>query len=150
MQGAPSHLDLCVVDPRASIPFYDTLLSSLGYTRARSSEPDWQKPNPTRAAWGIRYPDGTTFGIDLRPASSNTTGRYGTYDPGPHHLALQADSDAAVDRVHRAMQRDGWSAADPPFNYGGQPGYGEHYYAVFFIDPDGFKLEVVYAMGFGP
>lgn len=149
MQGFPSHLDLCVADPVVSIAFYDALLSSLGYSRVRSSDQAWQEPNPSRAAWGISYPDGQSFGIDLRPASSNTSRLYELYEPGPHHLAFQADSDEAVDRVHRAMQHDGWSAADEPFDYGGQPAYGDHYYAVFFIDPDGFKVEVVHAVGFG-
>jgi hypothetical protein len=33
---------------------------------------------------------------------------------------------------------------DPPADYSGQQGYGAGYYAVFFADPDGVKLEVVY------
>ena len=31
---------------------------------------------------------------------------------------------------------------DPPTEYGGKSGYGDHYYAVFVEDPDGVKLEV--------
>lgn len=149
MEGLPSHLDLCVADPSASIRFYDTLLSSLGFSRTQSSAPGWREPDPSRAAWGISYPDGQAFGIDLRPASSSSTRRYGTYEPGPHQLALQPDSDDTVDRVQRAMRQDGWYAVDEPSNYGGQPGYGQHYYAVFFLDPDGFKVEIVHALGFG-
>jgi hypothetical protein len=32
---------------------------------------------------------------------------------------------------------------DAPAEYGGQPGYGDHYYALFVEDPDGVKLEIV-------
>jgi len=32
----------------------------------------------------------------------------------------------------------------PPHDYGAQPGYEPGYYAVFFADPDGVKLEVAY------
>jgi catechol 2,3-dioxygenase-like lactoylglutathione lyase family enzyme len=57
-------------------------------------------------------------------------------------VAFHADSDAVVDRVHGEIAAVGGAILDPPRHYGGQPGYGEHYYAVFFADPDGFKIEV--------
>ena len=41
----------------------------------------------------------------------------------------------------------GATVLDPPADYGGQPGYREGYYAVFFADPDGVKLEVVSVPG---
>jgi predicted lactoylglutathione lyase len=41
----------------------------------------------------------------------------------------------------------GGTVLDPPFDYGGRSGYGEFYYAAFFADPDGFKLEVCYVPG---
>ncbi len=148
MQGFPSHLDLSVADPARSIPFYHTLLTALGYSRWRGGGEAWREPQPTRAAWGLRYADGSVFGIDLRPARHNTQRVYDRFEPGPHHLALQADTDAAVDQVHAAMQQAGARITDPPANYGGTPGYGEHYYAVFLRDPDGFKVEVVHARGF--
>ena len=33
---------------------------------------------------------------------------------------------------------------DPPVDYSGHPAYGPGYYAAFFADPDGVKLEVVH------
>ena len=33
---------------------------------------------------------------------------------------------------------------DAPADYSGQAGYDEGYFAAFFEDPDGVKLEVVY------
>jgi catechol 2,3-dioxygenase-like lactoylglutathione lyase family enzyme len=148
MPAFPSHLDLCVADPSRSIRFYAALLETLGYRRWQESDPDWQEPDPTRAAWALTYLDGSVFGIDLRPATSRLAERYDAYAPGPHHLALQAESDEQVDEVHGAMVAIGAEVADAPTEYGGQMGYGHHYYAVFFLDPDGFKVEVVHARGF--
>lgn len=145
--GFPSHLDFSVGDTARSIRFYDTLLTALGYTRFRAEAPEWQEPDPTRAAWGIRYKDGASFGIDLRPATTNVERRYDRYEPGPHHLAFNVDSDEAVEAVYAAMLEIDAEVLDPPHDYGGQHGYGEHYRAVFFADPDGFKVEVVNARG---
>ena len=41
------------------------------------------------------------------------------------------------------MLEVGATILDPPTDYSGQPGYGDGYFAVFFADPDGLKLEVV-------
>jgi catechol 2,3-dioxygenase-like lactoylglutathione lyase family enzyme len=140
MSGFLSHIDFSVGDPAASIRFYQALLEPLGYRRWRSDAEQWQEPNPTRAAWTIGYPDGTTFGIDLRPALKPR--RYDRYEPGPHHIAFDAPTHALVDGVYASMQRIGADILDPPAEYGGQRGYGSHYYAVFIADPDGVKLEV--------
>jgi len=145
-RGYPSHLDFSVGDPRRSIAFYDALLTALGYRRFRAGGAEWQEPEPTRAAWSIRLPDGTHFGVDLRPATRQRDHDRG--EPGPHHLALQVDDDASVDAVHQTMRSAGARVLDAPHQYGGEPGYGHHYYAVFFGDPDGFKVEVVHAPAF--
>ena len=49
-----------------------------------------------------------------------------------------------VDAVHNAMTRIDAVVLDPPMDYSGQSGYSDGYYAVFFADPDGVKLEVVH------
>ncbi len=146
-RGSLSHIDFSVGDPSASIRFYDALLVALGYSRWRGGDQAWQEPNPTRAAWGIRLDDGSTFGIDLRPARHRPDRPYDRYEPGPHHIAFSADSDAQVNEVYAAMLRVSAAVLDPPADYGGQRGYGDHYYAVFFADPDGFKVEVVHSRG---
>ncbi len=136
VNGTLSHIDFSVSDLEKSILFYDTLLPALGYRRWRQS------------AWGLEYPDGSVFGIDLRPAETGIGRSYNRYEPGPHHLAFNVDADAAVDAIFERMREAGAEVADAPANYGGQPGYGSHYYAVFFFDPDGFKVEVVHSIGF--
>ena len=46
-----------------------------------------------------------------------------------------------VDALHEVLRRIGAAVLDPPADY---PQYGEGYYAVFFADPDGLKLEFVF------
>ncbi len=64
---------------------------------------------------------------------------------GPlHYMAFHAESRAAVDEVHAAVREAGGEVLDAPTDYTGQAGYSSGYYAVFFSDPDGVKLEVAY------
>lgn len=141
--GSLSHIDISVGYPQRSIPFYDALLTALGYRRWNIDHPDWSGDCPSRASWVIRNADGSHFGIEVRPARVQSRDqRYDRYSPGPHHMAFHAGSDASVDRAYQQVQAVGGEVLDPPSDYGGQPGYGEYYYAVFFADPDGFKLEV--------
>jgi glyoxylase I family protein len=143
--GALSHIDISVGYPQRSIPFYDALLTALGYRRWQIDMPEFSGDRPSRAAWWRRSRDGSIFGIEVRPArSASRDRRYDRYEPGPHHIAFHADSDARVDDVYRAVRDAGGEVLDEPTNYGGQTGYGEYYYAVFFADPDGVKLEVCY------
>ena len=62
------------------------------------------------------------------------------YMPGLHHLAFHADSRADVDAFYRFLQEIWATILDAPAEYD----YTPRYYAVFFADPDGLKLEVVH------
>ncbi len=142
--GPLSHLDLSVGDPDRAIPFYAALLEGLGFIRFPSQERGWTGDRPRRAAWFIRYGDGAFFGIDLRPSEEEKREqKYDRYAPGPHHVAFHAESRAVVDRVHERVVAAGGTVLDAPVEYTG-PAYGGGYYAVFFADPDGLKLEVVH------
>jgi glyoxylase I family protein len=143
--GPLTHIDISIGYPERSIPFYAAFFESLGYRRWSIAMPEWQEPGATRATWGIRYPNGARFDVEVRPARTESRDRkYDRYEPGPHHLAFHADSRATVDRIHRAMLAAGAKVLDVPTDYSGQPGYDEGYYAVFFEDPDGVKLEVAH------
>ena len=63
------------------------------------------------------------------------------YSPGLHHLAFTSPSRAAVDSFHLSLLDLGLSVLDAPADY---PEYALGYYAVFFADPDGVKLEYVF------
>ena len=143
--GPLAHIDVSVGYPERSIPFYEAFFGALGYRRWKVPMPEWEGPTPSRATWGIRYANGTRFDVELRPARLESRDRkYDRYEPGPHHLALHADSREAVHRVHHAMLEIGAVILDAPADYTGQPGYDEGYFAAFFADPDGVKLEVAH------
>jgi catechol 2,3-dioxygenase-like lactoylglutathione lyase family enzyme len=140
--GPLAHVDLTVGHPERSIPFYAAFFAALGYRRERISSPDFEGPSPTRASWVIDYGDGASFDVELRPARFESRDRpHDRYQPGLHHLAFHAESRTDVERVHRGMLAIGATVLDPPTDY---PEYGAGYYAVFFADPDGVKLEVVH------
>jgi catechol 2,3-dioxygenase-like lactoylglutathione lyase family enzyme len=91
--------------------------------------------------WGISDASGGFFTIALKPARPESrTARHDRYAPGLHHLALHADSREDVDGFHGFLLAIGATILDRPAEYGYTPGY----YAVFFADPDGIKLEVVF------
>jgi predicted lactoylglutathione lyase len=61
-----------------------------------------------------------------------------------HHLAWNAASREDVDEFHALLVRTDVTVLDAPAHY---PEYSEGYYAVFFADPDGMKLEYCYVPG---
>ena len=76
----------------------------------------------------------------MREAQTPSSGAYDRYAVGLHHLAFEAESREVVD------ERLAWARAhrleieNEPQEWPYVPGY----YAGFFHDPDGIKLEVVY------
>lgn len=143
--GPLAHIDISVGHPERSIPFYAALFGALSYRRQNLSMPEWQGPNPTRATWSLPDPDGVRFEVEVRSARPESRDRrYDRYEPGPHHFAFHAASREVVDHVYQSMRAIGAAVLDPPADYSGRPGYAPGYYAAFFADPDGFKLEVVF------
>jgi catechol 2,3-dioxygenase-like lactoylglutathione lyase family enzyme len=55
-------------------------------------------------------------------------------------VAFRADGRAQVDALAQEVEAQGGAILDPPREYDYAPGY----YAVFFTDPDGIKLEYVH------
>lgn len=143
--GPLAHVDISAGHPERSIPFYAALLEALGYRRWDVPAPDWQGERPRRASWSIRGPGGAVFGVEVRPARPESRDRrYDRYEPGPHHIAFHAASREVVDRVHEALRAAGAEVLDPPEDYSGRFGYSDGYYAAFYADPDGVKLEVAH------
>ena len=65
------------------------------------------------------------------------------YRVGLHHLALEAGSRAVVNERADWLRDQGAEIESGPEEYSYLPGY----YAVFFYDPDGIKLEIVHVPG---
>ncbi len=131
--GSINHLRLSVSDiPRAE-RFYEPVLRLLGMRLVERSA--------KRLAWAGFAAHGLLHWFILSQIYPEHRGvRHNRYALGFHHLAFNADSRAQVDEVHALLQREGATILDPPQEYDYEPGY----YAVFFADPDGFKLEVVH------
>ncbi len=125
------HLDLVVSDLERSLAFYRGLLGPLGYER--TSEIVGERGE--RVVYLVR-PGGV--GVSLREAQ--TPGVYDRYRIGLHHLAFQAVSREVVDERLRWAHEQGVEIENDPREYDYRPGY----YAGFFRDPDGIKLEVLH------
>ena len=146
IKGLLSRLDISVGYPERSIPFYHVFLTALGFRRTEGFASEFAGANPTRAGWRVDTAGGATFGIEVRPSRPEDRDlRYDRYKPGPHHIAFHAES---VEHVDRFMPLCSMSASQKSRTLRqtirAQPGYGEGYYAAFYADPDGLKLEVVY------
>ena len=125
---AVDHLDLTVNDLARSTSFYATVLGALGFRRVAHEH---------YVAWGNAH-----MNIALREASREQVGAaFDRSRVGFHHLALKARRRDDVDRFHAFLLREGVEVLDAPAEY---PQYGPGYYAVFFADPDGMKLELVH------
>lgn len=137
VRGAVHHIDLNVTDLAASKAVYGPVLDYLGYTRV--------KDEPAGCEWDLRGQEGRGASIGLRRCDPAEAGhRHHRYAPGLHHLAWRAESRADVDALHDLLVERGIPVLDPPAHY---PQYSGDYYAVFFEDPDGIKLEYVFAPG---
>ena len=134
LRGVVHHIDLTVRDIAASAPFYEALLGFLGYARV--------KQEAALHVWDLIRDGQVAGGVALRAARSERG--HDRYSAGLHHLAFHAADRADVDRAHVLMKGRGATILDPPAEY---PEYGAGYYAVFFADPDGLKLEVVHFPG---
>ncbi|MGD0189510.1 MAG: VOC family protein [Rhizomicrobium sp.] len=130
-RGAIHHLDLTVCDPVSSRHFYETVLGFMGY---RTGHADGRGID-----FDLDLPGGAqSIGIVRAERAENGHDRY---SPGLHHVAFVAASRDDVDRFHSLLVGMGATVLDPPAEY---PAYGPGYYAIFFADPDGLKLEYVF------
>lgn len=116
------HIDLRVKNRETAQRFYAQLLPALGFRVDKSGE-----------EWGLFETDGATavdfFGFTEEPEHRANGNR----------IAFWAESREAVDRVAEVVRQAGGRNIEGPelcLNY--SPGY----YACFFEDPDGNKLEV--------
>jgi len=137
--GGFHHIDLNVSDVAASRHVYGAVLTFLGYVMVRD-EPGHCEWDLDRSATGA---DGASLGIKLA-STEDAKHSHRRYAPGLHHFAWRAESREQVDQLHDLLLASGIKVLDPPAEY---PEYSGNYYAVFFEDPDGIKLELVHSPG---
>jgi catechol 2,3-dioxygenase-like lactoylglutathione lyase family enzyme len=129
------HVDLVVSSIERSLPFYRDLLGPLGFHRVGEVEGERGET--------IWYLSGAGCEIGLRKAQTENGQPYDRYRVGLHHLAFEASSRAAIDERAEWVRSQGMEIESEPQEYGYMPGY----YAVFFYDPDGIKLEILHVPG---
>ncbi|HEX3226218.1 MAG TPA: VOC family protein [Gaiellaceae bacterium] len=126
------HIDLVVSSIERSLPFYRELLGPLGWHGI--SEVEGERGET------IWYLSGRDCSIGLREAQTRDEPEVDRYRIGLHHLAIEVQSRAAVDERAAWLRTNGALLESEPQEYTYSPGY----YAVFFYDPDGLKLEFLH------
>src|SRR5262249_19407608 len=121
------HLYVSVTDLARSVAFYDRVMRLLGFrkgTNPIAGEPHAHYFNPE-----TQY--------TIRPA--RTASMHDPYAPGLHHLSFRVRTVADVDAAARGLRALVVAATEPRL----YPESAADYYATFFADPDGLRLEIV-------
>jgi len=130
--GGVHHVFLTVNDLTRSLPFYAALMPRLGYPGT------WE----AGSVIGFLSRGGSIW---LKQADPRHAGETFSKDRvGLCEVAFRAESRAQVDALARDLPAWGGTILDRPREY---PEYVPGYYAVFFADPDGIKLELVHIPG---
>lgn len=137
MKPKIDHIQITVKNLKVAEAFFDQFLPILGFdiknkVEATIKEHDFQVIEYTHEllAFAITSP---------REAFKNDS--INRRKPGAlHHLAFKADSRDDVDQAFQELVKIGANIVSKPQVH---PEYGEHYYAVYFKDPENIKYEIV-------
>ena len=130
--GGVHHVFLTVNDLARSRPFYAALMPRLGYPEAFDYGAVLGWASATQSFW-------------VKAADPRFTSESFSKDRvGLAEVAFRAESRAQIDRLAADVESMGGKLLHPPREY---PEYLPGYYALFFADPDGIKLELVHIPG---
>lgn len=126
------HIDFVCRDVEKSLAFYAAVFGELGL----------QPPHIERGERGetisyLRFPQAGSGSIGFRQAFKEQP--YELYARGFHHLAIAVEWTADVELAYENAVAAGAEVLHPPRLW---PVYHPDYYATFFLDPDGFRIEV--------
>jgi catechol 2,3-dioxygenase-like lactoylglutathione lyase family enzyme len=116
------HIDLRVRNRAAAQGFYGQMLPAIGFRVDKSGE-----------EWGLFEAEGGKA-VDFFGFTEEVN-----HKPNGNRIAFWAESRAAVDQVAEVVRQAGGKNLEGPEVCAD---YSPGYYAVFFEDPDGNKLEV--------
>jgi catechol 2,3-dioxygenase-like lactoylglutathione lyase family enzyme len=117
------HIDLRVKDMNVAKEFYGKFLPQLGFIEERP---------------GKKYHTFYSVGGD-KPSEFFGFSQDKNHRPNRTRIAFWADTREEVDRVAKLVRKAGGKALEGPEVCAG---YSPGYYAFFFEDPDGNKLEI--------
>jgi glyoxylase I family protein len=131
-----SHVDLVVSSIERSLPFYRSLLEPIGWTGLREV-----RGERNEKIWYLSVPGAGVASLGLREKQSDAHALpYDRYAVGLHHVCFDVASRAIVDERSRWLAEQHARVESGPRENDYTPGY----YAVFFYDPDGIKLELLH------
>ena len=135
MRGQINHLMINVNRFDRAKPFYSWLMPQIGYPNTMDY------PDGGKRGVGF-YGEGGSFWVqEAEPQFRVDT--FHRHRVGLCEIALNAESRAQIDKLAAEIPAHGGAITDPPREYDYAPGY----YAVFFVDPDGLKLELLHLPG---
>ena len=114
------HISIRVSDYKKSKTFYAKLFAFLGFELSDDYGTTIGWTNGRTRYW-------------IAPAEGRKTHRIG--DVGFHHYAFELRNRKDVDALQAFLEKERVRIVDPAAEY------YDDYYAVFFLDPDGLKLE---------
>jgi catechol 2,3-dioxygenase-like lactoylglutathione lyase family enzyme len=126
------HIDLVCSDVERSLAFYRAVFGELGL-----ADPVQFRGERGETINYLRFPEAGSGSIGLRQALKEQA--FELYAPGFHHLAIAVERTADVELAHEAAVAAGAEILHAPRLW---PVYHPDYYATFFLDPDGFRIEV--------
>ena len=106
--------------------FYDVVMRVLGFRKNQ-----FQLNGEKHIQYYNRH-----FGYVLRPARSKDP--HNPNAPGLHHFCLRVESEKEVKEAARRLKEQHISVSEPKH----YPEYAPDYFAVYFCDPDGLRLEI--------
>lgn len=123
------HLGLNVPDLAAAKRYYDRLMPAVGFEELLSADDQF-----------AYRPAGGKPGTYLFFYPATDSSSYSPHAVGLQHLAFMVRSRSAVRAVHRLVTDMGDEVLYEPQNF---PQYPPPYFATFWLDPFGLKLEAV-------
>ena len=124
------HITLTVKDFEQSKQFYKSLFVDYlgGFVRLDN-----------KYVFGIRFENNFLF--EISPENPEfIDSKFNRYQVGLHHFALELENKEAVDNIYEKLLELKVKILDAPAFY---PEYEEGYYAVYWEDLNGFKMEFV-------
>jgi len=129
MSAGIDHIIITVNNYERACRFYDWLMPQLNYSEGVHDFDGTRGWTAKSASFWIKNAD-TRFVADT----------FNKDRVGLCEIAFKGESRAQIDELAKELEAHGARILDPPREYNYAPGY----YAVFFTDPDGIKLEVVH------
>jgi len=138
MQPIIGHIQITVKNLEKAEAFYDAFLPIIGFDLSKKAKGRVDAHNFDVIEY--IHPN-ITLGINS-PRDQFKKDDVHRRKPGSlHHLAFRAGSPKEIDQLYPFVVKAGANIVEPPRYY---PQHGEKYYALFFKDPGGIKLEIMH------